>query len=151
MIPITWLIGGIGALVVTAAIGWVVNNYHKGVRAQAALDAIAKDLPDCPREVRAKGVGECVKAVKATLADCQERYATTLGLVKTQNAAVVKLQESTRKAQERATAAQRRADEAETSTIAERERLDALRRAGNPAGPCPADQAVGEVKKGLKP
>ena len=89
-------------------------------------------------------------AVKASLEACQTRYGEALEAIRRQNEAVKELEKASKQATERARQAQASAKAANQGLAKERERLATVSKTP-PIGPCPAGQAVQELRKGLKP
>ena len=146
VVPIGLILYGLAAVAVMGAVWWVVDTWRDGRAAVVQLDLAGQE---CGRYGQ-RGVVQCIKLLKADLADCEEREKALRALIVKQNAAVKALETKVQQAQARAKSALATADKAVTATLVERERLQALILAGNAAGECPAGAAVAEVRKGLQ-
>ena len=93
---------------------------------------------------------EKAQQAEAKLATCKSDYATLDGRVGQQNQALEQLRKERDDAQKRRDDALAAAGKAEAGRAGERARAENLERNFKAVGPCPADQAVNEIKKGLK-
>jgi chromosome segregation ATPase len=93
---------------------------------------------------------EKAQQAEAELATCRTDYATLDGRVGQQNQALELLRKERDDAQKRRDDALAAAGKAEAGRAGERARAENLERNFKAVGPCPADQAVNEIKKGLK-
>jgi chromosome segregation ATPase len=94
---------------------------------------------------------EKAQQAEAKLATCKTDYATLDGRVGQQNVALDALRGERNEAQRKMEAALAAAGKAQADRAGERARAENLERNFKAVGPCPADQAVEEVRKGLKP
>lgn len=93
---------------------------------------------------------EKAQQAESKLATCKTDYATLDGRVGQQNLALKALRDERDAAQKRGDEAWKAASKSEAGRAGERARAENLERNFKAVGPCPADQAVDEIKKGLK-
>lgn len=129
---------GLAAVFMAALAGGLLHTYNKGVKSEAQLQSVKTALDGCEPLV------DCVKTLKTN-------YATLGAQVNKQNAAIGDLTKQRDAAQDAAVAALKVAAATAAANKPERDRLAALERTFKASGPCPAGQAVTEVRKGLRP